>query len=186
LCAVLAAVVLPQAWQVALLAAAACAGLVSVRADRHALLRRLVSLAPLALVAAVGRALALRDSAGLNGACASGALLATRVVTAALWTSWLGAALSARALDDGLRGLHVPASLVRLLALTRRFAGQLAATASSAWSAAAMRGGFASPAALARTLGLLAGVVLVRALDRAQRVSDALAMRGESPDADRR
>jgi cobalt/nickel transport system permease protein len=137
-------------------------------------------------VAAIGRALALRDSAGLSGACASGALLAMRVVTAALWTSWLGAALSARALDHGLRGLYVPASLVRLRALTRRFAGQLATTAASVWSAAAMRGGFASPAALARTLGLLAGVVLVRALDRAQRVSDALAMRGEPLDADRR
>ena len=67
---------------------------------------------------------------------------------------------------------------MRYAALTRRFAAQLTTSLNAAWAAIALRGGFLSWRVLAPSAGLLAGVIVVRALDRSHRVGIALALRG--------
>lgn len=103
---------------------------------------------------------------------------AFRVVSAVAWSSCLSTLLGPHEMRIALRALGVPRALVDLLAHTRRFALQLAATASEAWNAATLRAGLFSLRATAETVGHVAGVVVVRALDRAECVAIAGALRG--------
>jgi cobalt/nickel transport system permease protein len=121
---------------------------------------------------------ALLGLATTREALAQGGVLALRIVTATIWMTWLTAALSPMELDAAMARLGVPGALVELIGLTRRFGSQLRATQQSALTAAQLRGGFSSPRAVGRTAGRIAGVVLVRALDRADRVALAMALRG--------
>ena len=77
-----------------------------------------------------------------------------------------------------LLALGVPAAFVELMAHTRRFATQLAQTASEAWHAATLRAGLGSLRATIGTAGQVAGVIVVRAFDRAECVAIASALRG--------
>jgi cobalt/nickel transport system permease protein len=177
---------------------AALGGIVSTlllcaRARFGWLLRRLGSVAPIALIAGLLTATRVHGvewnqlwtlrapPAALN----AGGLVVLRIVIATLFGAWLNVSLAPAELEAALSSLGVPHAVVELLALTRRFAGQLSATLASAWISVALRGGFVSRRRLGRTLGLIAGVVVVRALDRSQRVATALTLRGHgySPDA---
>ena len=133
--------------------------------------RRLLVTAPL-----VGVAVALRwcDHAEARNVFTP----ALRVVSAVAWSSWLSILLEPPEMRTALRALGAPAALLELIAHTRRFAIQLAATASEAWNAAALRGGLLSVRATGRTVGHVAGVIVVRAFDRAESVAIAGALRG--------
>jgi len=138
---------------------------------RRTFARRLLVTAPLAVVAIVLRWV---------GHAPAGELLPSvlRVVSAIAWSSSLSTWLEPPELGAALRSLGVPAALVELIAQTRRFAIQLTATACEAWHAAALRGGLLSWRATARTVGHVAGVIVVRAFDRAECVAIASALRG--------
>ena len=105
-------------------------------------------------------------------------LTALRVSSAVAWSSCLSSALTPEEIRAALRALGAPAALVELIAHTRRFAVQLAATASEAWTAATLRAGLFSLRATAGTGGHVAGVIVVRAFDRAESVAIANALRG--------
>jgi energy-coupling factor transporter transmembrane protein EcfT len=176
LCALLATLMLPRPWAVALLGAVALPRVLTGTTARRGLTRRLLRVAPLAFVALIARAWSTRHTDTL--AVSAGALLALRIVVAAIWASWLSCSLRPRELDVALRQLGLPTAFVDLLASTRRFARQLEATLITAWSAGALRGGLLSPRALAHTVGAVAGVVVLRSLDRSEQVIAAQALRG--------
>jgi hypothetical protein len=67
---------------------------------------------------------------------------------------------------------------VALLVTTRRFGRQLTATLEAAWAACVLRGGLLSLRALGQTIGSVAGVVLVRSIDRSESIATASALRG--------
>ena len=133
--------------------------------------RRLLVAAPL-----VGVAVALRwcDHAEARNLLPP----ALRVVSAVAWSSRLSILLEPPEMRTALRALGAPPALLELIAHTRRFAIQLAVTASEAWNAAALRGGLLSMRTTGRTVGHVAGVIVVRALDRAECVAVAGALRG--------
>ena len=133
--------------------------------------RRLLVTAPL-----IGVAVALRwfDHADTRNLLRP----ALRIVSALAWSSLLSTLLAPREMRRALRALGAPPALLELLAHTRRFASQLAETASEAWNAAALRGGLLSMRATAGTVGHVAGVIVVRAFDRAECVAIAGALRG--------
>ena len=138
---------------------------------RRRFARRLLVTAPLASVAVVLRWLGHAPARELLPPV-------LRVVSAIAWSSGLSTLLEPPQLGRALRSLGAPAALVELIAHTRRFAIQLTATASEAWDAAALRGGLRSLRATARTVGQVAGVIVVRAFDRAECVAIASALRG--------
>jgi len=140
-------------------------------AGRRTFARRLLLTAPLGLVAVALRWL---------GHAPASELLAPglRVVSAIAWSSSLSTLLEPPQIGAALRSLGAPPALVELIAQTRRFALQLTATASEAWNAAALRGGLFSWRATTRTVGQVAGVIVVRAFDRAECVASASALRG--------
>jgi energy-coupling factor transporter transmembrane protein EcfT len=149
--------------------------LVPRRAPRGRLLRRFVSLAPIAVPAILLRAAWTRGS---TPALWAGSVALLRITVATLWTSWLTESLTPGEIDAALLGVGVPVALVDLLSLTRRFGSQLRQSLSAAWTGAALRGGFSSVSALSTTAGGLAGVLVVRALERSDRVAISLALRG--------
>lgn len=104
---------------------------------------------------------------------------ALRVASAVAWASCLSTWLQPPALRAALRSLGAPLALVELIAHTRRFAIQLVATASDAWNAATLRAGLSSARATMGTVGHVAGVIVVRAFDRAECVALAGALRGQ-------
>jgi energy-coupling factor transporter transmembrane protein EcfT len=141
------------------------------RRGRRTLARRLLASAPL-----LGLSVLIR---WLGHATISEPLLPVlRVVSAIAWASGLSTWLGPTELHSALRTLGAPRALVELIAHTRRFALQLAETASQAWDAAVLRGGLSSRSAIFRTVGQVAGVVLVRAFDRAECVAISAALRG--------
>lgn len=103
---------------------------------------------------------------------------ALRVASAVAWASCLSTWLAPPALGAALRSLGAPLALVELITHTRRFAIQLAATASEAWNAATLRAGLSSLRATSDTVGYVAGVIVVRAFDRTECVAIAAALRG--------
>jgi len=133
--------------------------------------RRLLVAAPLIAVA-----IALPWCA--HGTVRDSLLPALRIVSALAWASCLSTWLEPREMRAALLALGVPAAFVELMAHTRRFATQLAQTASEAWHAATLRAGLGSLRATIGTAGQVAGVVVVRAFDRAECVAIASALRG--------
>ncbi|GAC1359138.1 MAG: hypothetical protein NVSMB47_11960 [Polyangiales bacterium] len=186
LAAVLAAILTPVASLVALLGLfPSCVLLLHGRESRARLARRALGISPIVLSTVGVRiacapgltAISVLGITTTREALAAGGSLALRIGVAALWTTWL-TTTAASEIERGLLQLGVPAGLVTLFALTRRFGAQLTTTLEAAWAAVALRGGFRSWRALGRTAGLLAGVVVVRSLDRSHRVGVALALRG--------
>jgi energy-coupling factor transporter transmembrane protein EcfT len=144
---------------------------------RRALSKRLRTLVPLLL----GLGLSLLIVAAMSGwllgmerAYAIGA----RVLAATLLLTWLTHDLTALQLEHALRSLHLPDAFVALVLETRAFAAQLSETLQAAWAACALRGGLGSLRALRQTIGAVAGVVILRAIDRSERVAVANALRG--------
>lgn len=180
LTALLAALIAPQPWIVAMLALPALPRLLRDSVSRRALAHRLRASLPLVaavLIAATWSA-AVGGKAGPLASVQRALLLGVRVIVATLWSSWLTHGRSAAQLEAGLRSIGLPHAFVALLSATRRFGQQLAATLEAAWAASSLRGGSLSVRALGRSVGAVAGVVVVRSLDRSQQVAIAEAMRG--------
>ncbi|HEX4351965.1 MAG TPA: energy-coupling factor transporter transmembrane component T [Polyangiales bacterium] len=132
---------------------------------------RLGGILPIAIVAGALRAFSLHSwQAGL--------FVVLRIAIASSFATWLSASLSASDIERALARIGVPDVLVELLTMTRRFGLQLKSTLASSWIAVALRGGFRSRRRMSSTLGLVAGVVVVRALDRSRRVAVARSLRG--------
>ncbi|WP_437756460.1 CbiQ family ECF transporter T component [Sorangium sp. So ce1389] len=187
-------------WTPAALLLLACAALRLQGMTAGAILR---AFAPAAWIGGVAAALALTLTPGeplLAGAAfpldamtregaRRAATLGARVLAAAAVLRWLSRAAAPAEIEAALAGLGAPAALVELLALARRFAGVLQRAADSAWSAAALRGGFSRPGAAARSAGAVAGVVALRTLERSEHAAIAMQLRGyqgKLPVADRR
>lgn len=149
---------------------AALAVLASTK-GRRTFARRLLMTAPLITVAVALRWFGL-------GTVRDSLLPALRVIGALAWASCLSTWLGPRELRAALRALGAPSAFLELVAHTRRFAVQLAETASEAWNAAALRAGLRSLRAATGTVGHVAGVIVVRAFDRAECVAIASALRG--------
>ena len=186
--ATVAAMLVPP-WPIGvLLGSLPCCSLLRSREGRARLSRRASAMAPLVLAVVAIRVMCAPGTASASvlaiatrrDALVAGGAIALRIGVAALWSTWIALSLRAAEIDRGLLHLGVPIGFVELIALTRRFAAQLAASLRAAWCAVALRGGFLSARALARTVGLLAGIVLVRAIDRSDRVATARALRGEA------
>jgi energy-coupling factor transporter transmembrane protein EcfT len=144
---------------------------------RRALSKRLRSLVPLML----GLALSLLIVAALSGWLLSmerAYAIGTRVLAATLLLTWLTHDLTAIQLEHALRSLRLPEAFVALVLETHAFAAQLSETLQAAWAACALRGGLGSLRALRQTIGAVAGVVILRAIDRSERVAVANALRG--------
>ncbi len=125
------------------LAAIGALGVLAMIARRVPLSRLLARLRATAFI--VGGAILIGALASPAHAVRSGALLAGRVLDAALWGTWLVATCSPLEIDEALHALGAPRGIVALLALTRRFGAQLRSTMQSAWNANALRGGFRTP-----------------------------------------
>jgi cobalt/nickel transport system permease protein len=104
--------------------------------------------------------------------------LAARMLSAAIWSTWLAATRSPHELDSALEHLGFPNTFVKLIAMTRGFGAQLRTTMRGAWTATALRGGFRTPKNTMSSIGGIAGLLLVRSFDRADRVKLALELRG--------
>ncbi len=151
-------------------------GVLAMRVERVPVRRVLLRLRGAVIV--VGGVLLLGTFTARDHALRNGALVASRVLTAALWATWLVSSRTPPELDDGLVALGAPGALVTLLALTRRFGVQLRSTMRSAWNATALRGGFRNAHTTAMSVGSIAGIVTVRAIDRSYRAKLALDLRG--------
>jgi energy-coupling factor transporter transmembrane protein EcfT len=156
---------------IALLGAPAVVTVLASKRGRRTFARRLLVTAPL-----LGVALLLRWFG--HAATSDWLAPALRVASAVAWSSCLSTWLAPPALRAALRSLGAPLALVELIVQTRRFAIQLATTASEAWNAAALRAGLCSLRATTATVGHVAGVIVVRAFDRAECVAIASALRG--------
>lgn len=147
---------------------------------RRALRSRLRAVVPLLL----GLGLSWVLIAAISGESAWLALgtraypVAARVLAATLLLSWLTHDLSTLQLEHALSKLRLPAAFVALVMETRAFALQLSETLQAAWAACALRGGLSSLSALRHTIGGVAGVVILRSIDRSERVAVASALRG--------
>jgi cobalt/nickel transport system permease protein len=107
------------------------------------------------------------------------AAMALRVNACVLLTLALIAPLGPEGLGRALSGLGAPPRLTALLLLTARYAGLLRAELSrqtEAMRARAFRPGLSLHAL--RAWGWLVGMTLTRALDRAERASEAMRLRG--------
>jgi len=146
---------------------------------RRALRRRLVALLP--LLGGLGLAYSLASLAAPSGSAQLSSrfgLIAARVSSAALLLALITHDLRPSHLARALRALHLPESLVELILATHAYASQLLATLQAAWAASVLRGGLSSLTALRHTIGSVAGVVILRSIDRSERVAVAAALRG--------
>jgi hypothetical protein len=108
--------------------------------------------------------------------------IGARVLAATLLLSWLTHDLTALQLERALRAARLPTGFVTLVMETRAFAAQLSETLHAAWAACALRAGLGSLRALRQTVGAVAGIVILRSIDRSERVATASALRGVGMD----
>jgi cobalt/nickel transport system permease protein len=117
-------------------------------------------------------------SASVEGV-ARAALVACKISASVLVILTVLGGIDTHRLGGALRGLRLPEPLVRLFVLTARYVGVLreeAARLREAMRARAFRPG--SNRHTWRSYGNLVGMLLVRALERARRVEEAMALRG--------
>ncbi|MFH5925338.1 cobalt ECF transporter T component CbiQ [Roseomonas xinghualingensis] len=107
------------------------------------------------------------------------ALIASKVMSSVLLITALLGNVEPVRLGVALRGLHVPERLIRLFVMTIRYHSILYAEAQRLHEAMRARGFQPrSNRHTWRSYGNLIGMLLVRALDRAQRVEEAMLCRG--------
>jgi energy-coupling factor transporter transmembrane protein EcfT len=150
------------------------------RSGRRALQQRMRAVLPLLLGLVLSWALIAALSGGSSWAAVTTRAypLAARVLAATLLLCWLTHDLSATQLERALLTLRLPRAFVALVMETRAFSHQLSGTLHAAWAACALRGGLGSARALRHTVGAVAGVVILRSIDRSERVAVANALRG--------
>ncbi|WP_428029393.1 cobalt ECF transporter T component CbiQ [Ancylobacter sp.] len=106
-------------------------------------------------------------------------LIAAKVSSSVLMLMVMLGAVEPARLGTALRGLYVPERIVRLFVLTARYLGLIRDEARRLLEAMRARGFRArSNRHSWRSYGHLVGMLLVRALDRAQRVEEAMLCRG--------
>jgi cobalt/nickel transport system permease protein len=115
---------------------------------------------------------ATREGLGL------GALAAARVLGATSVLVLLGMVAPAHALFRALLWFRVPRSLVEIGLLMYRFIFVLLDIAADMATAQTLRLGYRGAARSVRSVGTLAGAVLVKSLDQAARTSEAMVLRG--------
>lgn len=116
-------------------------------------------------------------AAWLDGPGAAAALGA-RALGASASGLWLALGTDPHAIALGLLRLGVPEALVEQLRLAARYVALLSDTLVTARDAQALRLGHVGLARRVRSTGILAGLVLGRAVDRAAQIADARALRG--------
>lgn len=110
---------------------------------------------------------------------ARAALVASKISASVLVLLTVLGGIDTHRLGGALRGLRLPEPLVRLFVLTARYVGVLREEAARLREA--MRARAFSPGSNRhtwRSYGNLVGMLLVRALERARRVEEAMALRG--------
>jgi hypothetical protein len=149
------------------------------RSGRHALKRRMLALIPLLFGLGVSLALLAALSGGASYVTwrDRAAMLGARVLAATLLLCWLTHDLRPAQLEAALRTLRLPGAFVDLVMETSAFGRQLRETLQAAWAACVLRGGLNSLSALRATIGAVAGIVLLRSIDRSERVALASALR---------
>lgn len=154
--------------------------LARVPSGRRALRARLRAVVPLLLGLCLSWLViaAVSGGSGWQVLSARAYPICARVLAATLLLCWLTHDLSALQLERALLTLRLPAAFVSLVMETRAFATQLSETLHAAWAACALRGGLSSLSALRHSIGGVAGVVILRSLDRSERVAVASALRG--------
>ncbi len=119
--------------------------------------------------------LALR---GTRQGLQAGSLLASRVLGATSVLVLLGMVTPAHALFRALLWLRIPRGLVEIGLLMYRFIFVLLDIAADMATAQTLRLGYRGAGRSLRSVGTLAGAVLVRSLDQAARTSEAMVLRG--------
>lgn len=108
----------------------------------------------------------------------SGALAALRIFAATSVLVLLGMVAPAHALFRALLWSRIPRSLVEIGLLMYRFIFVLLDIAADMATAQTLRLGYRGAARSVRSVGSLAGAVLVKSLDQAARTSEAMVLRG--------
>lgn len=108
----------------------------------------------------------------------AGGLLASRVLAATSVLVLLGMVAPAHALFRALLWFRIPRSLVEIGLLMYRFIFVLLDIAADMATAQTLRLGYRGAACSLRSVGTLAGAVLVKSLDQAARTSEAMVLRG--------
>jgi cobalt/nickel transport system permease protein len=108
----------------------------------------------------------------------AGGLLALRVLAATSVVVLLGMVAPAHALFRALLWFKAPRGLVEVGLLTYRFVFVLLDIAADMATAQTLRLGYRGAARSVRSVGTLAGAVLVKSLDQAARTSEAMLLRG--------
>jgi cobalt/nickel transport system permease protein len=143
-----------------------------------AVLLRLVLTAgePVFVWHALGRGLTITRAGGeLAG------LLGARIISAVGVAAWLGATTPFSELERALTWLRVPAPLLEIASLARRYVSVLEDTLHTARAAQTLRLGYKSTRASLASAGVLAGLLVGRAVDQSVITGQAMLLRGYRP-----
>jgi cobalt/nickel transport system permease protein len=105
-------------------------------------------------------------------------LLGARVLGAVSVAAWLTATTAWLELERALAWLRMPAPLLEILSLTRRYVSVLRESMQTARSAQTLRLGYLGTRRSLRSSGVLAGLTLARALDQSVATGQAMLLRG--------
>jgi energy-coupling factor transporter transmembrane protein EcfT len=106
------------------------------------------------------------------------ALVGARILAATAVATWLTATTPLSQIGQALRWYRVPEALVDLLVLAHRHAVCMREAFETGVEAQRLRLGWSTRTRALRSAGVLAGLTIGRAVDRAQLVADAIAIRG--------
>ena len=115
--------------------------------------------------------------AGIDAA----SLLGARVVGAVGVAAWLGATTPFSELERALAWLRVPAPLLEIASLARRYVSVLADALHTARAAQTLRLGYKDTRTSLASLGTLAGLLVGRAVDQSLLTGQAMLLRGYRP-----
>jgi cobalt/nickel transport system permease protein len=107
-----------------------------------------------------------------------GALLGGRILGAVAVGAWLTATTPLVELERAFSWLGVPAPLLEIFALAHRYVSVLRETLTTAQSAQSLRLGYRNVKASLESAGVLAGLVMGRAIDQAVVTGQAMQLRG--------
>jgi cobalt/nickel transport system permease protein len=109
---------------------------------------------------------------------ASGALIASRILGSLAMLMLLCQSTSMQELAAALRWARVPNTWIEIALLMHRYLHVFAAQAASVVSAQKIRLGYSRFRLAFRSAGILAGLVILRSLDQAERTHEAMVARG--------
>jgi cobalt/nickel transport system permease protein len=130
--------------------------------------------------ALVGRALG-REWALSRAGIDAASLLGARIVGAVGVAAWLGATTPFGELERALAWLRVPPPLLEIASLARRYVSVLEHTLHTARAAQTLRLGYKTTRASLASAGVLAGLLVGRAVDQSVITGQAMLLRGYRP-----